>query len=372
MSEFNSNRSAEVLAKQEKIARLLQEAGRDGLVVLDPGNFAWLTGGVAQRGYLDANERPALYYQNSHRWLLSSSVDSQRLFDEELDGLGFQIKEWPWAWGRDQLLADLCHGKRLATDAPLGDAMIVGDRLKQMRRVLSEPEQARLIQLGQATAHAVEAACRNFERGETEEQVAGQLTHRLVHHGMEPVSILVAADGRLRDYRRPVPTAAKVERTCVIQAVAQKWGLHAAASRSVSFGPPDEEFQKEFDMSARLSAVNIAGSAVNARPSDGLQVAMRFLQLSTYEQEWRAAPGGWLTGYAPIEQLFTPNVPIDPLEAGMAVVWPAGIGAAVSTDTILIDAGGPKIVTPADLWPLKRIRISGVLVERPDILVRQS
>ncbi len=44
------------------------------------------------------------------RWLIAGNADSQRLFDEEIDGLGFQLKEWPWHWGRDRLLTELCHG----------------------------------------------------------------------------------------------------------------------------------------------------------------------------------------------------------------------------------------------------------------------
>ena len=52
------------------------------------------------------------------RWIITSNVDSQRLFDEELDGLGFQLKEWPWHWGRGQLIADLCQGRNVACDQP--------------------------------------------------------------------------------------------------------------------------------------------------------------------------------------------------------------------------------------------------------------
>ena len=44
------------------------------------------------------------------RWAVSCNADSQRLFDEELDGLGFQLKEWPWHVDRQQLFADWCRG----------------------------------------------------------------------------------------------------------------------------------------------------------------------------------------------------------------------------------------------------------------------
>ena len=40
--------------------------------------------------------------------------------DEEIDGLGFQLKEWPWHVERAQLLTDLCQGRSVACDTPIG------------------------------------------------------------------------------------------------------------------------------------------------------------------------------------------------------------------------------------------------------------
>jgi len=80
------------------------------------------------------------------RWLVCSNVDSQRLFDEELDGLGFQLKEWPWHWNRTQYLTDLVQGKAFACDRPLGDGRSLSDSLVRLRRVCrrtSKPVSAR-------------------------------------------------------------------------------------------------------------------------------------------------------------------------------------------------------------------------------------
>src|SRR5262245_40218831 len=89
-----SDRRSDVDSKQSMIAQLLKEIGCDGLIILAAENFAWLTAGGAARGILDNDALPALYYSAEGRWLLSSNVDSQRLFDEEIDGMGFQLKEW--------------------------------------------------------------------------------------------------------------------------------------------------------------------------------------------------------------------------------------------------------------------------------------
>ncbi|HEY7153793.1 MAG TPA: hypothetical protein VH575_07520, partial [Gemmataceae bacterium] len=113
-----SDRRADIDAKMARVAELLQEVGCEGLLLLEPANFAWLTSGAMSRGLGDPSAEPAVYCNGEHRWIIASNVDSQRLFDEEVDGLGFQLKEWPWHWGREQFLADLCQNRKVACDRP--------------------------------------------------------------------------------------------------------------------------------------------------------------------------------------------------------------------------------------------------------------
>src|SRR5207248_1923271 len=100
-AEPASDRRADLDAKQMRVAALLQDAGCEGLLALDPENFSWLTSGAMSRGNLDPAELPVVYYSAEQRWVIAGNMDSQRLFDEEVDGLGFQLKEWPWHWGRE-------------------------------------------------------------------------------------------------------------------------------------------------------------------------------------------------------------------------------------------------------------------------------
>src|SRR5262249_62408674 len=93
--ETGSDRRADIDAKQTRLASLLQEIGCEGLLLLEPENFAWLTSGAAARGVLNPDELPVLYFSADQRWAICNNVDSQRLFDEELQGLGFLLKEWP-------------------------------------------------------------------------------------------------------------------------------------------------------------------------------------------------------------------------------------------------------------------------------------
>ena len=288
-----SDRRADVDAKTARVAALLQEVGCEGLLLFGAGKLRLAD--QRRRGPRPARpgRRPRrLLQRRGRRWLIASNVDSQRLFDEELDGLGFQLKEWPWHWGREQLLADLCQSRRVASDRPFGDCRVVADELRRLRRSLTVYEQACLLTLGQTLSHALEATCRTLAVNDTEREIAGQIGHRLMHRGVLPVHIGVAADGRSRLYRHFGFTSTPIRQYAVLTATARKYGLCASASRSVSFGGIDAEFQKEHNAVCRVSASYLASTWPDAVPREILTAGRRIYLISGFEHEWLLAPQG--------------------------------------------------------------------------------
>lgn len=363
------DRRMDVDGKQARVAELLRETACEGLLLLDPANIAWLTSGFAPRPDLGSSEQPALYCSGEQRWLLCCNVDTQRLFDEEIDGLGFQLKEWPWHVGRTTLLTDLIHGRSVASDQPQEGAKPIGDRLATLRRQLTPYEEACCKLLGQTLSHALEATCRNVNRNDSERQVAGQLSHRLFHRGVQPITIEVAADGRSRRYRRPGFTSATVRNYCVITCTARKYGLYATSSRSLSFGTLDAGFRQEFEAACRIGATYAASTWPDALPREILNTGRRVAKLSGHEHEWALCPPGHVTGRQPVELPISPQTE-ELFHSGWAVTWRASVGAAVCCDTFLVTEKGPKLVTPSENWPQKRIRIQGTQMTCPDLLER--
>jgi Xaa-Pro dipeptidase len=364
-----SDRRADIDAKLDHVADLLKETGCDGLLLLDPENFSWATSGATSRGVLDPDAGPAVYCNGEARWVLCANTDAQRLFDEEVDGLGFQLKEWPWHRGREQLLTDICNNRKVACDRPLPNTTPVADTLRRLRRALSPYEQACYRALGQVIGHALEATCRSLNVNDTEREVAGHLSHRLLHRGAQPVHVGVAADGRSRLYRRFGYTPAVIERYAVLTATARKYGLYARASRAVCFGEVPADFRQEHNAVCRVSASYLASTWPDAVPREILLAGRRIYLISGYEHEWLQAPQGHITGRAAVEMPLTPGTE-ELFGASWAVTWDANAGAASSCDTFLVTDQGPKIVTPTEIWPLKRIRIQGAEFVRPDVLQR--
>jgi Xaa-Pro aminopeptidase len=372
-SEFQlstvSDRRADVDAKTGRLGALLQAVGSEGLLLFEPENVAWLTSGAVARALPDPASAPAVYCNGEQRWLIARNADSQRWFDEEIDGLGFQLKEWPWHWDREQLVADLVQGRRVASDRPFGDCRVAADEMRRLRRTLTPYEQACLLALGEMLAHALEAACRTLAVNETEREVAGHISHRLMHRGAVPVHIGVAADGRSRLYRHFGFTPTPIRHYAVLTAAARKYGLYAAASRAVCFDAVDGSLQREHNAVCRVSASFLASTWPDAVPREILTAARRIYLISDFEHEWMQAPQGWLTGRAPVELMLTPQTE-ELFQPGWAVTWSPNAGAASGADTFLITEEGPKAMTPSEGWPLKKIRIQGAEFVRPDVLQR--
>ena len=285
-----------------------------------------------------------------------------RLFDEEIDGLGFQLKEWPWHWGREQFLADLCANRKIAVRrARCGwpaTSSTSAPQLAALRRALTPYEQAACWPSGQIVAHALEATCRTLQRDETEREVAGQLAHRLIHRGVLPVHVGVAADGRSRHYRRHGFTAAPVSRHAVLTATGRKYGLHATAARTVCFGEPPDDLRAEVNAVCRVTAGYVAATWPDAVPREVLLAGRRIYLLSGHEHEWLLAPQGHVTGPAGGRGAVhaAPRSCCSRLGGGVAG---HGRGGGQLPTRSWSREEGARPVTPTEIWPLKRIRIQG-------------
>ncbi len=364
-------RRLDVDAKQAAVGRILEELGCEAAILFMPAHVAWFCGGVNVRGLIADAERPGVYTTGRARWLVCANADTQRLFDEELDRLGFQLKEWQWPVGRAVLLGELVAGKKVAADRPFPGLQPVNERLRPELRALAPSDRAKYLALGRTVVHAVEATARTMARGQTEEEVAGQVAHRLYHRGAEADAISVTADGRGAKYRRAGFTAAPAHSTCVIQATGTRDGLYVTASRTVCFGRPPDDFRTEHDTACRLSAVyrslSVSGGTIGSAAEAG-----RWLTADTpFEYEWRQSPPGYGTGWFAAEELRRAGQE-EKFVANQAVVWQARVGAAAVVDTVLVSDAGPVPVTPPEGWPFKRVRVQDRTCDVPDLLVREG
>jgi Xaa-Pro aminopeptidase len=366
---ITEQRRTEVADRQAFVAGLLSETGADQLLILEPPNLSWFAGAPLARGVLDSSEQPVLIVSNNQRSVICSNIDSQRLFDTFLDGLGFQLKEWPWHLGREQLLADLCDNKRICCDRLIRDAVSVAERLHTARLVHSPLAQDALRHLGRDVAHALEATGRAAEVGDTEGELAGQVAHRLAHRGVEAVTVEVAADGRQIHDSRPMFTDRRCEKSGMIAAIGRRDGLHAAASRIIVFGQPDGAAIKLIEMAGQIMASRVAALTPALTPEGLFAAGQRVAEALQHDHDWHESPMGYWTGWLPIEAPLMPNGQ-QHLIRGHAITLSSRIESGSFLDTFLITDSGSDRITRDEEGPVQRFRAGGRIIELPDVLRR--
>jgi Xaa-Pro dipeptidase len=366
-AERHDLRRADVEAKLAQVAAMLPAVNCEAAVLFLPAHVSWLCGGLNMRGLLADTERPGVFTNGQQRWLICSNLDTQRLFDEELDGLGFQLKEWQWSAGRASLLTELTAGKRIATDRPFPNMPLLNEMLRLAIRPLSNFDRELYLELGMAVAHAAEATCRAVLPDDTEREVAGHAAHRLLRHGVDLAALSVAPlTGS--PFARPGINSATVGGGFRLQLTGTANGLYATAARAVSFGPLPPELRKDHDAAARLSAAYRATLTPGQTFGKLAERAQHLTHNTPYEFDGRLAQLGYGTGRLAAEELrrFAQDEAFVP---DQAVVTQAKCGTALVADTLVVGEP-PTPATPCTDWPYKRAAVDGATYDVPDVLVR--
>ena len=371
-NSFLARRREDVEIKHRRVIELLDKSGDDAIVFGRADSLAWFTAGGDLGSDLGSEMSPVLLYVNrTCRCVVTDNVQSARVFEEELAGLGFQIKERAWYDEPGRIIDELGHNKRVISDlgprqSPWARDL---DGLKALRQPMTTLERQRLRELGRTLTLAVEATCLNFDQGETEADVAGHLAHRLIREGVVPVDLRIASDDRLTRYRQPAFTAAPIRQKATITATGRRYGLCVTVSRTVSFGPPDPEFRSRHALATMVDATCIYFSRPGEKVDEVIRKARRIYEKFQHPHEWTLDYLGFVVGYSCRESLLVPESPLV-LGNDMALCWSPSVGSARSSDTIVIDARGYECVTAAQKWPQVEVAVKGFSILRPGILER--
>ena len=367
-------RRADVEEKHGGLVAYLDETGLDAVVLGRADSLAWFTSG-GDLGQSTTRPRPAsawAFVNRKCRSLFTDNVQSARVFEEEVAGLGFQLKERPWYRRprRGRLRPRPVQVDRLRR-RPARLSPTPG-RLRALRWPLSTVERQRLRELGRTLTLAVEATCRNFQPGETEADIAGHLAHRLLREGVDagrasgsPATTAWPAIASRRS--RPPP----IRNRATIAAVGRRHGLCASATRTVSFGPVDAEFRAAHtprgDGRRHLHLLLPARRGRSPRSSAG---AKRIYEKFDHPHEWTLDYQGALIGYSPREMVLRPELTTRPRPRDWPSAGAPRSNSARSEDTVVVDARGYEVVTEAQDWPKIEVQVKGFTMPRPAILER--
>lgn len=365
-----SLRQAEVNLRQKLVGLWLTQNKLDAVILTDPDAIAWFTaGGRCHPSITHDWANPALFITPTSRCLVCSADQSERMFREELDNLGFQVKPVPWTQPVRDLLVELCDGRKVACDVPFEPTVCHGKQLGQLRMVLTDYDVVRLRQLAAQVSHAVEATCRQLQPGDTECEIHGHLSHRLLRHDIHPVAVHIFADERADVLAAPRPRTECVRSYCTVLVTAKSRGLHVTTSRTVSFGKASKDLQDRFRIATIAAGTLLRFSQAGERACNVIGRALRVFQKNGHEFCWRNAALGSHAGYVYRCFPMTPSTQ-GHLRAQTAISWMPQVAGVVSAETVLVRQEGPEVLHSFEDWPIIGVSLREMTIDRPDILVR--
>jgi antitoxin VapB len=264
-------------------------------------------------------------------------------------------------------VAALTQGLKLGADGPYPGTTDLSGDLARLRANLTSEEGERFRALGRLCAEAMERAVRAVRPGQTEYQIAGSLAHEAQSRGAQAIVNLVATDGRIFNYRHPLPTSKKLERYAMLVLCGRQQGLVCSVTRFVHFGRLPDDLRRKTEAVAQVDATFIAATRPGQTLGAIFQRARAVYAETGFPDEWTLHHQGGPAGYEPREFIATPGSD-DAVLLGQVYAWNPSITGTKSEDTVLVGETGNEVLTAIEDWPTLRVTVEGQDYARPAIL----
>ncbi len=351
-----SPRIDEVESKLALLRGLLDRRGLDAVVLSGADSVAWLTGGLTNR-IEPGNPASPLWLVVTRETVaaVTTNVERPRLDAEAgLRELGVDLHEAPWfePGGLARMAGELA-GPGLPAGAELDDDLVA------LRLSLLPAERERLVALSADAAAALEEALSAWEPGERDFDVQARVAAHLESVGAFGACLIVGGDERVERFRHPLAAGEPMTRLVMAVVVAERHGLHAAATRFACAGGLADGVR-----SARASALAVERAMLDAcvpgsTYGEALEALDRAYAGSGHPGAWREHYQGGPVGYRQREFEIVPTQTDSrwygtAIEEAHALAWnPSVAGGGKAEDTYLVEPDGLRRLTDTGAWPLE-------------------
>ena len=354
------HRKEEFQTKLTKLRAVMQEQNIENILITEAHNFSWLCCGAENFVFFAMSQGAApLMVTPEKVMLVSSNIESVRLFAEEMQDLAVEDQHHLWHLSPDEINA---HFQSRITGSWKKDTDLA-DAFRLLRDPLLQDEIARYRWVGEQAEEALRITCRQIKPGMTEYQVAGMLAKAAYERAVYPALILIASDERACNFRHPLPTKKEIENHVMVVLSARRYGLITSTTRFVALGAINEELHKRHEAVCTVDAAMILASAPGNTLGSVLQTGIDTYKEQGYPGEWQLHHQGGITGYQGRTAKAIPNDRQIILE-NQAVAWNPSIAGTKSEDTVLVKDGGFEILTQAKDWPMIQVTVDETTIER--------
>ncbi len=366
---INETLSRELQIKFNRIIKLLDEKGFDGIVFTTNSNFKWLSCG--RTNDVIKNDNASLVYffiTPDKNYFIASRSDSLRVANEELMGLGYESVLYNW-YNESVFDAIKRIGKykKIASDFLSGASDFIPGEIAALRSELTESETERYKKTCNEYTKLLTGYCKSLKPGMSEMDIASGLLFEGAKRQMRFPVLMVGSDERISLYRHPTSTLKKVKNYVLFATVVEREGICANVTRSIYFGLLPEELK------VKQEAVNTIEAAYQSYSTPGATLGEIFEKgKKAYEEagcagEWENHLQGGISGYSPLEFLMLEGSKIAVKENNIMSFNPT-IKGAKSEDPVHITKNGPLQYTIDLEWPSKEYLIGKRKYVRPLIL----
>ena len=357
-------RRNEVDAKLVALREWLGERALAAAVLGGADAIAWATAGLTSAVERGAAVGPLrLVVTSDTAALVTTNVERPRLDAEaDLEALGVALHDAPWfeAESLDLLATELADAppEQVASDRP-GFGVDCADDLVELRLALTASECERLVRLAADAAAALEHGLRGWSPGEVDRDVQGRIDERLEQVGAFSACLIVGGDARVERFRHPLACGAPMRELVMAVVVAERGGLHAAATRFACSGTLPTPVRRARATAFAVETAMLDASAPGATYGDVLVAGARAYEAAGHPGAWRDHYQGGPVGYRQREFEIVPTDTesrwfATPIASGHAVAWnPSVAGGGKCEDTYLVDDGALRRLTETGAWPLE-------------------
>lgn len=363
------NRLEEVNVKLERVRTLLDQKNLSAVLFKKQPNFSWITaGGLNMVGIATEMGVTSVLITKDKCYVIANRIESPRMRDEEIDGLGFELIEYEWFENKELEIAKNIATGEIGSDTPIAGLHCIEADLNRLRYELTDSEIERYLYLGEKLSKSLESVLLFTRPGDSEAEIAGRISSELWKYRIDPTGFMVAADERARLYRHPIPTMRKVEKSVMVSVNARYKGLITTVTRMVYFGKVPQNLLSQYRQNVEIECVMIEKTKIGEKMNLPVLAAVETYRKLGYPDEWKLHHQGGAMGYYARDIRVTPTCE-EIVRRNQAFCWNPTISGTKSEDGFIVTDSGPVMITKPFVFPKIEVEINGVKFTRPDILV---
>ena len=366
--EKNIDKAGEANLKINRVLDYLEKNQYEAAVLGRQDNFSWVSCGGTNK-ILNTSEFGSclLLLSRDERIVIAYSMDGQRIIDEELCGLGFELVELKWyECDLYKKTSGLLKNRKAISDVLIEGADFILPDIYNLHYPLTGGDAKKIKWLAEKAEIIICEASKKIKPGMSERDAERILKKESAENDIDLPVCLIGSDEKIPMYRHPLPTEKKIKNIILLAPAFRKWGIFAPVSRMIYFGKMlEEKIKTKYDAVCTIEASVFSMCKPGTKFSDILIKQKSLYAQLGFPQEWKNHFQGGITGYFP-------NDPSKCLDKDAKILknqtfnWYITI-TGVKVEEVFSSTGG--LLSSRGLWPVKNYEVEGESFYLPQIMI---